>query len=573
MAEPLACHSPRPIRPLPFSPPHSPAPRSKAGSPMAITPSVTPGPPDLGTHDTPTSAPRAKPFETPVEPQVQSPLLRVPAEIIQRILSAFDSEDIVSLARAAKTCRELRSYVYENPDQAIWRALHLQSWDDPRTAGAFPRPRENDEVDWRKRVKDREFVSRILLEWDEDRLPEAIKHFDLICDTLLDLYLDAPPALNYYPNHPVDPNATSYSTNCELLEGLIESPLFVDLYHHHIKATMPTPPHEPSLRPYPSAGASASAMRTQRPEDRLRTSPKLARLHCFLPPIYDKDDDRDREWRGEVRKVVYSAKNFGDWNDWGPFTRDGKIDWVLMDALGSVMMTNAQEITQNPSINEHWQESTYPRSGGVGGVRGWGFNGLKRPADLPDGQAWDWAGVQGTWCGSYAFLDYTDWVQLNEPRLIMLRGRITQLDLTRYHEAVGDLMRLELVVDNSPDDHPIPPSSPGAPPPSPLPPVTTNLPTSSLLPPIYFHGSSLQSNNVAHPSPPMSFVRGVVQLTADDPPQVRWTLVIRYGGEDRWRLECAEVAGRGARRGMFGVWTDALKEEHSPNGPVWYWKA
>jgi hypothetical protein len=45
----------------------------------------------------------------------------------------------------------------------------------------------------------------------------------------------------------------------------------------------------------------------------------------------------------------------------------------------------------------------------------------------------------------------------------------------------------------------------------------------------------------------------VVRLTADDPPQVRWTLVIRYGGEDRWRLEGVQVGGRGAKRGFFGV--------------------
>ena len=135
-------------------------------------------------------------------------------------------------------------------------------------------------------------------------------------------------------------------------------------------------------------------------------------------------------------------------------------------------------------------------------------------------------------------------------------------------------MRLDLVIDR--DDYKPPPMAA----------VETTLPTSSLLPPIHFHGSSAQQNGlVTYPSnSPASFVRGVVQLTADNPPQVRWTLVIRYGGEDRWRLECVQVGGRGSKRGFFGVswricllltlqiWTDALKEEHSPNGPVWYWK-
>lgn len=50
-----------------------------------------------------------------------------------------------------------------------------------------------------------------------------------------------------------------------------------------------------------------------------------------------------------------------------------------------------------------------------------------------------------------------------------------------------------------------------------------------------------------------TFARGVVQLTADNPPEVRWTIVIHYGGEDRWRLECVQMGGRGSRKGLFGV--------------------
>jgi hypothetical protein len=140
-----------------------------------------------------------------------------------------------------------------------------------------------------------------------------------------------------------------------------------------------------------------------------------------------------------------------------------------------------------------------------------------------------------------------------------------QLDLTHYAEAIGDLMRLQLEVYN-----------PGAKDQSGhgnghghgqrgrveegLPEITTNIPTSKLLPPIHFRGSSQQHQGDGihtHPSAnsggPASFVRGVVQLTADVKPEVRWTLVIRYGGEDRWRLEGVQVGGRGSKRGFFGV--------------------
>jgi len=141
-------------------------------------------------------------------------------------------------------------------------------------------------------------------------------------------------------------------------------------------------------------------------------------------------------------------------------------------------------------------------------------------------------------------------MSLNEPRVVQLRRSMNQLDLSRYTEAIGDLMRLDLVIDQdaaaatkaySRSEH--------------LERVTTHLATSDLLPAIHFHGSLVQQNGaITYPSQsPASFVRGVVQLTADEPPQVRWTLVIRYGGEDRWRLEGVQVGGRGAKRGFFGV--------------------
>lgn len=155
---------------------------------------------------------------------------------------------------------------------------------------------------------------------------------------------------------------------------------------------------------------------------------------------------------------------------------------------------------------------------------------------------------------------YADWMALNEPRVLTMRRSIHELDLSGYHEAVGDLMKLKLELDK-PGDRP-----------KDLPLIETNLPTSPLLPKLTFHGTSISGSHVGVPGSP-NFVRGNVQLTADDPPQVRWTLVIRYGGEDRWRMECVQPGGRGSKRGFFGTWTDAAKELHSPNGPVMYWAA
>lgn len=160
---------------------------------------------------------------------------------------------------------------------------------------------------------------------------------------------------------------------------------------------------------------------------------------------------------------------------------------------------------------------------------------------------------------SRAYDSYTDWVTLNIPRMLFHRPDRPPLELADYSEAIGDLMILNLTVVKQ-----LPPE---------MPEIKTDLPTSDMLPPIYFQGASASSQMPFATSSPASFVRGVVQLTADDPPQIRWTLVINYSMADRWRLECVQPGGRGSARGFFGCWTDAQREEQSPNGPVWYWKA
>ncbi|ORY33049.1 hypothetical protein BCR39DRAFT_520922 [Naematelia encephala] len=572
--------------------------------------------------------------------QPRSPLLSTPPEIIHRVLCDSGVDDLTALARAAKTCRELRSFIYDNPDQALWRDIHLQMFDDPKIAGAFPvsstpvgsgqkkirdgcglgtvdgdgdgdgdgiwRDGGNDrhgggqgrfekkEIDYKRQVQDREFVQRIFRDWPEERFEELGDHLETIVATLMSLYLDLPASPMTDTSPPPPPTTTttnsttstststtsSYSPasssssrsarslarsntrNGPILESIIRSEAFKHIYYN-----LSTKETKPLLRPLRGQPGNPN-----RRAHREVVHPDLSRLHLLLPPDFCHEDVSHRQHRGYLREVVYNQSNFQPRNDWGPFTPDGKVDWTLLDAIGSVMMANAKDVLAMGE--ESWRQAVLPLSYGLEPVRGWGFNDLRRPADLPADQVWDWAGVAGPWCGSYAFLDYSDWIALNEPRLVQFRRSMNQLDLARYAEAVGDLMRLVLIVDHDPQPEPESESTSSHHTEDHLPRVTTTLPTSSLLPPIFFRGSSVQQHGgVTYPSQsPASFVRGVVRLTADDPPQVRWTLVIRYGGQDRWRLEGVQVGGRGSKRGFFGIWTDALKEEHSPNGPVWYWK-
>lgn len=137
---------------------------------------------------------------------------------------------------------------------------------------------------------------------------------------------------------------------------------------------------------------------------------------------------------------------------------------------------------------------------------------------------------------------YADWITLNEPRILPLARQSGPLDLSRYSEAIGDLLQMHLVIDRPSDKRER----------DPIVPVKSCIPTGDLLPPIHFHGHSGHSGTT-WPTPASSFVKGTVQLTTDWPPQVRWTMVIRYSGEDRWRVEGVQMGGRGSKRGFFGV--------------------
>ncbi|WRT69300.1 uncharacterized protein IL334_006284 [Kwoniella shivajii] len=496
---------------------------------------------------------------SPVTPQLQSPLLRSPTEIIQKVLVTSGGDDVSTIAIASQVCKELRSFIYENTDQALWRQIFLQHYDDPRSSGSFTEAKSSTDIDWKKKVQDRESVGRMFKDWWDDKFDEAAGHMDLIASTLLDMFLDLPPSETN-----LDPSVNDEPSNSTLLSTWLRSSLFSHLYRNCSLSET-----EPSLRPL-----SGQSGNPRRRSTKKVLNPTISRLHCLLPPEYNEDFKADREWRGYVREVVYSIKNYQKRNDWGPFTEEGKVDWTLVDAVSSVMMANAKDVIQH--VDNSWRSAVEPMSYGVEPTRGWGFNDLRRPDDLAEGEVWDWAGVEGPWCGYYAFMDYADWVILNQPRLIFLNRQSSDLDLSTYHEAVGDLMRLDLKITQDPSKiaticpaHRMHSSSDH------LPPIETTIPTSDLLPPIYFHGASIQHQNegVQEDAMPSSAVRGVVRLTADNPPQVRWTMIIRYSGEDRWRLECVQVGGRGSKRGFFGVWMDASKGEHSPCGPAWYWKS
>ena len=67
-------------------------------------------------------------------------------------------------------------------------------------------------------------------------------------------------------------------------------------------------------------------------------------------------------------------------------------------------MANAKDVIAGGETT--WIEAIGPLSYGISAVRGWGYTHVDRPLHLKPAEVWDWAGVEGKWCGSYAFLEY-----------------------------------------------------------------------------------------------------------------------------------------------------------------------
>jgi hypothetical protein len=117
------------------------------------------------------------------------------------------------------------------------------------------------------------------------------------------------------------------SLNGDLLDAILHSETFAHMYY-----SLSTRETKPQLRPLRGQPGNPN-----RRGHREAVNPDLCRLHVLLAPDFDPTDLEQRAFRGYLREVVYSAMNFTERNDWGPFHPDGTVDWVLVDAIGTIM--------------------------------------------------------------------------------------------------------------------------------------------------------------------------------------------------------------------------------------------
>lgn len=520
-------------------------------------------------------------------------------------------EDLAGLASVASTCTLLRWYIYEvsaipsnpvracqypscwlsvvsrsqlelgasdqrkslaislrlflqDPDKALWRELHLQRYDDPRRSIWWEYNGEP-ECDWKVEMKDRYQAETKFLENSDDnrthrskkdkgkskvttnsdspeqKAKDTIQYWseiDRLGNTLLSLYQAI---------------GNGHSRNVEHLESILRSQAFEDIYRDSF-----APAHRYPLR------FAVQKQPMEFPHGR------LAQLHCLTGWFTQEAEVRALERQlsvhngdkvdvsvlsrsskylqdlGRFRSITYSIRNFSRLNDFGPFHPDGTTNWQLVDAIASVMDANITYVKGHSRFRhlpfnrwelEEWSYANPPSELGIQACRG------KSLTQVADPNA-DWAEVEGTWRGTYAFMDYTDWIQYNYSNLAVMGAR-EPIDLNNYIEAVGNYMKMELKFGLHGDAQN-------------LPHVRSNLPASDLLPPVDFSGASTNGAQVR-----VSDIRGQISLTPDDPPQVRWTWMVRYGGEDRWRLDGVQIGGRGSKRGVVGVWSDVDRADLS----------
>ena len=258
----------------------------------------------------------------------------------------------------------------------------------------------------------------------------------------------------------------------------------------------------------PQTRSVTAALRDQKRSDAAR------RLHT-LAGLSNRDKTERRNF---YRRYVYDWALTSDANDHGPFTRDGsgRVDWTLLEAAMTCISYNF-----TLAVDGHLTPPT-----------GLHYSIPNRMVPVPN-EPEDWAGVTGKWFGTYAFLDYSSLLAWNAGLMDVRIGGFTQAwDLRDEPEACGDLLRMDLKLDDSVRGDPV---------------LRSNVPICDKLPPLYFSGISRGSE---YPHHPVTTIKGFAALAAGGR-EVKWKLIVEYHGVDQWQLEGVQPGGVRAG-GIFG---------------------
>jgi len=415
---------------------------------------------------------------------IRSPILWLPTELRFRILCELKPRDLVAFC---STCRVARAHII---DQLLWRSAHLLVFDDPfitwssltPTARAMNAHRESS-WDWFLSTRSRYTLLNALKKGERTEKSLSV---NLYADVLLGL-VETANAEAPETGNPAWPS-NGGSANIALLADLVDKHrrgVEAQAIHDYLSHSDYPSEANDTLGEWPVRPITRSMTRLIYPTD------AASRLHLLYGLTHREAHSRFA--RCEARQLVYDWSSVSEATDFGPFRPDGNINWQLLEAVGSLMGHNLPRLALRDR-----DRTTFPR-----GLR------YVLPHRIPIDPALpgDWAGITGSWLGTYGFLDYR---QLHFYNMDRAHRRA---ELEEFEEEVGQLMELELKLseDLASDRK-----------------LTFGLPICKDLPILYFEGQSKMRRAMPTQYPQALIgVRGCVALVPDGK-TVRWMFIIRY---------------------------------------------
>lgn len=287
--------------------------------------------------------------------------LLLPPELLEHVLTFAHPKDV---AQFGQTCRAYYELVFSSGQQHLWRALFFSDpdfFDNPYkclTPIGLPYVSEGAEFDWRHELQRRVRTETVIANPDRCRLDEL----DDVLDTLLGMALNIPVASASYADHEI-------SRNLVWLAAQRQLDAFID-HWHPLSAQLPEP-----------------------------TSLRLAKLHTHFG-LTAKDFDPER--RVQSRARVYDMRYYTQETAWGPYILGSaeaeavtrQVNWVHMCAVQHLM---AMHVVSPRRAEESKMVSFLPYCQAQ-------LIGKATSASGHD----DWAGVEGAWSCSFAFVDHRD---------------------------------------------------------------------------------------------------------------------------------------------------------------------
>lgn len=450
-------------------------------------------------------------------------LTDLPQEILGNIVSFLDPKDIVSLGQ---TCRG--AYTFISPsNQILWRNAFLQIFDDPEEAWSKLPPSyavERQQWDWYTVLK-RRFAALAALysRWPIEDEAEVSEQHRLALLSIIDTAKFAPSAAELAQGKLPQVDDRS-SLNLQLLDKIPQR------FHGFDRLIFEAFKHEGPLQSsYIGRRFTRSVAHALREEGRPESASRLHAL--FGLTMHERLTPNSR---GMARRKVYDWSLTNEDTDYGPFKMDGsgKVNWSLLEGACSTISRSFELCVDGHLALPHGMSYAIP------------YRTLPDPS-VPH----DWARVQGSFLGTYAFIDYSDLLAFNTGTALAFDRRP---DLTDEPEACGALLRMDLKLDDRVKGDPI---------------LNTKVPMCTDLPPLYFSGQS-RGQGYSHP---LTAVKGFAALVPGGR-EVRWKFIVAYNGVDQWQLEGVQPGGVRSG-GIYGVWSQVDHEPHGPIGPFCYFPA